>query len=77
MIVNPETAETLWKNHPGGLMGEAKVKNFLIRRSQILTERIHKSDLIEFDDSEDRVFCSQRFNKMVGGWYTPFFSIQE
>lgn len=72
-VVNPETADIYWIRHPGGLIGEQKVKNFLIRRSQILTNKIYKNELIEDVDLENRIFCNKRFNKMMEDWVKPFW----
>lgn len=72
--VHPTTAQCYWANHPGGLAGEAKVTNFLIRRFQYSSTRANTNPLAEEGELEKRIFCNDRFNRMVKEWYTPFWS---
>lgn len=51
-----------------------QVINFLIRQMQYLSTRVNMCDLMEEDDLKSRIFCNDRFNKMVEEWYKSFWA---
>lgn len=74
--INPNSLDSCWKDHSGGVPGEHKVKSFLtIRKAAMERLGIVESDLHEvYDcliDLSDSIFVNDRFNNSVEEWFNP------
>lgn len=73
--INPNSLHSVWRDHPGNVPGEHKVKSFLtIRKAAMERLGIVESDLHEVYNLSDSIFINSRFNESVETRFAPTWS---
>lgn len=71
VLVNPVNGKVVYEDHPGGLRGEQKVTQFILKRHHIVADMgLVESDVQEVKDLEEFIFCDDVFSTMVDVWLT-------
>nr|QPL15297.1 polymerase PA [Hymenopteran orthomyxo-related virus OKIAV174] len=76
-IINPQTGECSWFNHPGHLKGERKVMSFIVTRYEIMRNlNIIDTEVQDMKDLLGYVMPDTMFNDMKKQWVQDWYPIE-